>query len=158
MLEINQQAFITKPEGIRGLYDRHAGMLLGYIYGVVKDRKLAEEYLIKVFSDLSQEFNKINWEKNNSWCQLQKFTRERLATFPATLKYFENPEVGKLKKTDTASVYLNRLTDEQRVVFSEVYYYGRSIAELSNGLNKTEDSIRKTLKEAFVIMRKGGEN
>ncbi|MDO7742605.1 MAG: hypothetical protein MUP99_02495, partial [Pedobacter sp.] len=54
--------------------------------------------------------------------------------------------------------YFGQLTKEQKHIFSEVYYYGKTIAAISIDLDKTEDSIRKTLKEAFAIMRKSGEN
>ncbi|WP_371416343.1 sigma factor-like helix-turn-helix DNA-binding protein [Pedobacter sp. L105] len=53
---------------------------------------------------------------------------------------------------------VEQLTDDQKKVFYDVYYRGRTIAVISAELNETEDLIRKTLKEAFTIMKKNGEN
>lgn len=145
-----------QPESIRGLYDRHAGMLLGYIFEVVKDRKLAEEYLIKVFCDLSIQINDVSRTGITGWPQLQKFAREKLLSLPDGPRYI-SLNTG-LKISDAPNSYLSQLTEEQRQVFCDVYYNGKTIAEISGTLNKTEDLTRKTLKEAFAIMRKGSEN
>ncbi|NQX40016.1 Sigma-70, region 4 [Pedobacter steynii] len=145
-----------QPESIRSLYDRHAGMLLGYIFEVVKDRKLAEEYLIKVFCDLSIRYNDVNRTGISGWPQLQKFAREKLLSLPDSPRYV-SLNAG-VKISDSPNSYLRQLTEEQRQVFCDVYYNGRTIADISITLNKTEDLTRKTLKEAFAIMRKGSEN
>lgn len=55
-----------------------------------------------------------------------------------------------------ANTYLDRLNEMQRRVFCEVYHHGQTISALSVALNTTEDLTRKTLKEAFLIMRSGG--
>lgn len=159
MLEMNQKALIgNKPENVRSLYDRHAGMLLGYIFGVVKDRKLADKYLVQLFCDLSQHFHEIDWESNNNWCLLQRFAKEKLAAFTFADKVNETQETADLNMHDSGNKYLAKLTDEQKLVFCEVYYRGKTVAAISEELKKTEDLIRKTLKEAFAIIRKGGEN
>lgn len=160
MLEINQQALIeNKPESLRNLYDRHGGMLLGYIFGIVKDRKLAEEYLVQLFCDLSQHFNEIKWDGTSNWCLLQRFAKEKLSGFIHTARECEAPAGDDLIKHSHGNKYLEQLTDEQQLVFCDVYYHGKTIAAISIELNKTEDLIRKILKEAFaIIRRKGGEN
>lgn len=145
-----------QSESIRSLYDRHAGMLLGYIFELVKDRKLAEAYLVKVFCELSLRFNDANFTEITGWSQLHKFAREMLLSSsdsfrPIGLK--AGLEIPGAPDSD-----LRQLTGEQRQVFSDVYYNGKTIADISRSLNKTEDLTRKTLKEAFAIMRKSSEN
>lgn len=158
MLKIDQKAFIeNKPESLESLYQRHGGMLLGYIFEVVKDRKLAEEYLVEMFCELSQQFDQMDWNGTNSWCQLQRFAKRRLALLNANARYFEPPAVPGLVHS-SCNKYLEQLSLEQKQVFCDVYYHGKMIPVISRELNKTEDSIRKTLKEAFAIMRRSGEN
>jgi DNA-directed RNA polymerase specialized sigma24 family protein len=159
MLEINEQAFLeNKPEGLRRLYDQHAGTLLGFLFGVLKDRKLAEEYLVQLFSELSGQYKELSWDGDNSWGQLQKFAKDKLAKFNAAATDCEPGTKSGLKEFEHKNKYIDRLTDDQKFVFCEVYYHGKTIIELSDRLNKTEDLIRKTLKEAFAIIRKSGEN
>ena len=159
MLKTNRQVSVeSNAENLRNLYDRHAGMLLGYIIEVVKDRKLAEEWLVKLFCDLSLHIHEINWENTSSWCQLQRFAKSRLAHFNTANKQLEVNSAGGLVMHSGHNKYLERLTDEQKIVFCNVYYHGKSTADISIELNKPEVVIRKTLKEAFAIMRKGAEN
>jgi hypothetical protein len=159
MLKTTREVLIdSNAENIRSLYDRHAGMLLGYIIEIVRDRKLAEEWLIKLFCELSIHFNEINWESTSSWCQLQRFAKNRLAEFIAVNRQLDGNGIPGLSMHNEGNKYLERLTDEQKVVFCDVYYNGKSTAAISIELNKPEDVIRKTLKEAFAIMRKGVEN
>ena len=88
MLETTPQSLTEhQPESIRSLYDRHAGMLLGYIFEVVKDLKLAGEYLIKVFCDLSIRFKDVNPTGISGWPQLQQFAREKLLSLPDSPRY-----------------------------------------------------------------------
>ncbi|SHF28192.1 RNA polymerase sigma factor [Pedobacter caeni] len=157
MLETTPQSLTEhKPQSIRSLYERHGGMLLGYIFEVVKDRKLAEEYLIKIFCDLSVQLNDVSHTDISGWPQLQKFTREKLLSSAEHSKFVGlNPG---LKMSGAPNHYLEQLTEEQRQVFCDVYYYGKTIADISKTLNLTEDLTRKALKEAFAIMRKGSEN
>lgn len=159
MLKINRQVVIEKkPETIRSLYDRHAGMLLGYIYEVVKDRRLAEELLVQLFCELSEQFDNINWVGTNSWCQLQRFAKEKLSAFHESVKDCEEPPASGLMMNGQHNSHLSQLTEEQKQIFCAIYYHGKSIAEISKELKITEDLTRKALKEAFAIMRKGGEN
>lgn len=80
MLESTSQVTIDhQSQSIRCLYDKHAGMLLGYIFEVVKDRKLAEEYLVEIFSAISLLREKQGEEDINTWCQLLKYTKKNAA-------------------------------------------------------------------------------
>jgi len=159
MLKINRRTLIEgRAEDVRSLYDKYAGMMLGYITGVVKDERLAEEYLIELFSDLSNQFNEINWDGTNSWCELQRFAKNKLAAMADRLTSVETSVTGGLVMSKPNDRHFEEMTDEQRHIFSAVYYQGKGIAALSKELNKTEDLIRKTLKETFAIIRKSGKN
>lgn len=158
MLKVDRKVFIeNKPESLESLYQRHGGMLLGYIFEVVQDRKLAEKYLVEMFCELSQQFDQMTWNGTNSWCQLQRFAKARLAVLNADARFLK-PKAVSGTVHSSCNKYLEQLTNEQRQVFCDVYYHGKMIPVISRELNKTEDSIRKTLKEAFAIMRKSGEN
>jgi len=155
MLRTEPRALINNNHTtVRSLYDRHAGMLLGYIFEIVKDRKLAEEYLVEIFCDISQHFNELNWDGVNNWCQLQRFTRRKLSQLTHAELFGER--IGITNGLNNR--YAEHFTAEQHLVFHDVYYYGKSIEVISRELNKPEDSIRKTLKEAFAIMRRSCEN
>lgn len=157
MLNIDQGALTeNKLAGVRSLYDRHAAKLLGYIFDVVKDRKLAEEYLVKIFCEVSDQFDDLGWD--GSWCQLQRFAKHKLLVFVDTVKNNDLGYEEGLIVQHPCGASFGQLNKEQKHIFSEVYYYGKTIAAISTDLHITEDLIRKTLKEAFAIMRKSGEN
>ncbi|RZL22611.1 MAG: hypothetical protein EOO96_23890, partial [Pedobacter sp.] len=59
---------------IRQLYDKYAGMLLGFIRGSVQDQKRSEEFLIKIISEFALETN----GKAASWLELRQFARYKL--------------------------------------------------------------------------------
>jgi len=42
-------------------------MLFGYIVAIVKDKQIAESYLVKIFSNISVQFNRIDWEDGSPW-------------------------------------------------------------------------------------------
>lgn len=159
MLKINRRTLTeVRAEDVRSLYDKYAGMMLGYITGVVKDERLAEEYLVELFSDLSNQFNEINWDGTNSWCELQRFAKNKLSTMTDKPTSIAPSVAGGLVISSSKDRYFEKMTDEQRQIFDAVYYQGKEIATLSKELNKTEDLIRKTLKETFAILRKSGKN
>ncbi|KIO75099.1 hypothetical protein TH53_22435 [Pedobacter lusitanus] len=133
-------------------------MLLGYIFEIVKDRNLAEEYMVKIFCDISQKFNEINWDDTNSWCQLQRFAKSRLNLLLESGVPDESPQIQEAIRSVAADKFPDQFTAEQHHIFYGVYYYGKSIEAISKELNKTEESTRKTLKEAFTIMRSSCEN
>ncbi|CAM4301577.1 Sigma-70, region 4 [Pedobacter westerhofensis] len=155
MLKTDRQVLLeSKPESIRSLYDKYAGTLLGYIFEIVKDSKLAEECLVHIFCELSAAFGAENARGPQNWSQLQRFARGRLEAFPGVS--------GKISAGVLAhnsyDQHLSALSQEQKKVFLDIYYHGKGLAKLAAELNKTEEFIRKTLKEAFAILRKSGEN
>lgn len=146
----------TKPASINTLYDNYAAMLLGYINEVVNDKVVAEEYLLKTFTTIAQNFNCINWSESNNWVQLLGFARAELIPFHDAIKSCEVPAV--VSMNSTVYKYLDKMTEEQKHVFCSVYYNKKTIAELSKEINKAEELIKTLLKEAFCIIRRFNEN
>jgi DNA-directed RNA polymerase specialized sigma24 family protein len=147
----------TKPPGIHILYDNYAAMLLGYINEVVKDKAVAEEYLLKTFNTIAQKINCTNWSENNNWVQLLRFAREELIPFYDTVKGCEAPAVASIND-NIAYKYFDKMTADQKHVFCSIYYSKKTTAELSAEINKSEDLIKTLLKEAFCIIRRLNEN
>jgi len=136
----------TKSLSMHNLYDAYAGMLLGYIFEIVKDKALAEEYLVKTFSAIHSSFDKINWGETSNWCQLQSFAKKELAAF--------NRSAGLTKPAGTLpNRYLDLMSEEQKLVFCNIYYCKKTTIELAKELNKPEALVKKLLKEAFAIIR-----
>lgn len=155
MLKTDRQVLTeSKPESIHSLYDRYAGMLLGYISEIVKDSKLAEECLVHIFCELSVVFGAENHEGPQNWCQLQRFAKSRLGSFHGASGKLQTERPGDRSHDQR----LTGLSMVQKKVFLDIYYHGTAVSVLAAELNKTEEFIRKTLKEAFAILRKSGEN
>jgi len=127
-------------------------MLLGYISEVVKDQPLAEQYLISVFNDISDKTDEITGEGVNTWLQLLSLAKSKLIRFFDTMPDCEN-EVSDIGRYNLGNRF-GKMTSEQKQIFCEIYYHGKNISQLSQQLNKSEESIRKILKEAFIILRR----
>ncbi|WP_231427558.1 MULTISPECIES: RNA polymerase sigma factor [Pedobacter] len=132
---------------IRQLYDKYAGMLLGFIRGSVQDQKRSEEFLIKIISEFALETN----GKAASWLELRQFARYKLIEFYP----IGNAEIIIGNSTNDN---LNLLDREERDVFQAVYYQGKSIAQLADLLNKNENTLRTQLKSSIDKIRKARGN
>lgn len=138
---------------LHDLYDRYAGMLLGYLSEVVKDQKQAEQHLVNIFNNIPEHLSELSSTETNTWCQLQRLAKKHLtgSSVADNGEYTGNGmtiEPGRNK-------FLDRMTNEQQVIFCGVYYNHKTITQLAAELNKPEELIRKTLREAFAIIRKG---
>ncbi|QNK64439.1 sigma-70 family RNA polymerase sigma factor [Pedobacter sp. PAMC26386] len=159
MLNTESLVLIEKNRAsVRIIYDRYGGMLLGYLFEIVKDRNKAEEYLVKIFCDISQHFDELNWNDSSGWCQLQRFAKNSIKPLTGTSSLIKNTERQSLLNSDSDNKYPDHFSQEQHHIFYGIYYYGKSIEKISKELNRTEESILKTLKEAFSIMRNICEN
>ena len=158
MLKTDRQLYIdNKPNQIRSLYEKYSSMLLGYILGVVKDQKIAEEYLVLIFAELAQQPEHIALEGTNNWWPLLRFAKDHLRQISASAEITKS-EFNHMFVQNVQDSYLSDLTEEQKKVFNDTYYLGKTTNAISIELNKPEVSIRKTLKEAFVLIKKGCEN
>ncbi|MBB5440037.1 hypothetical protein HDC92_003735 [Pedobacter sp. AK017] len=150
MLQINQNLSVKNgDERLKQVYDQYGGMLLGYINQVIDNEKIAEEFLVNIFTDIARNYNVWNWDEYNIWSQLLNFARSKLIGFSEmAMAIGLDPQ-----KNSASNKCFTKLSTEQRHVLKEVYYKGRLIQTLAKNENKPEDLIRKTLKEAFDQIR-----
>jgi DNA-directed RNA polymerase specialized sigma24 family protein len=154
MVKQDQVVLQIQSMGIHHLYDKYAAMLLGYIFEVVGDKVVAEEYLVRIFSGLAQNFNEKDWRTDNNWSLLQTYAKHQLAKF-------DNAATGcqtGFTNHNTQNRYLNKMTEEQKQVFCNIYYRKKTTAQLAAEIDKSEELIKKLLKESFTIIRKLNEN
>lgn len=144
--------FQTKPQSIHSLYDAYAGMLLGYIFEVVKDQQLAEDYLVKTFSRIAKHFNETNWTDSNVWSQLLRFAKNELGAFHRATA--QNTVSEGHAQATLPNAYLDLMTDEQKLVFCNIYYSKKTTSQLARELQKPEVEVKQLLKEAFAVIRR----
>ncbi len=154
MLKQDQAVLHANLPSVRSLYDDFAAMLLGYIVEVIGDKRIAEEYLAKIFNGLAQNFTEIDWNEGSNWCALQRYAKDQLAKFDHAAAGCDPPGT----QMDLPNRYLNKMTNEQKLVFCNIYYRKKSTAQLATEINKPEELVKKLLKEAFTIIRKSNEN
>lgn len=152
MVKEGQELLNTKTLSIPGLYDAYAGMLLGYIFEVVKDRKLAEDYLVKTFCRVAENFNETDWAEANLWCLLQRFAKNELVAFYETAKSYAVPTGD--ASAEFSNAYLGHMTEQQKLVFCNIYYSKKTTTQLAGELNIKEAEVKHLLKEAFAIIRR----
>ncbi|WEK20866.1 MAG: sigma-70 family RNA polymerase sigma factor [Candidatus Pedobacter colombiensis] len=142
---------------LQKLYNSYADMLFGYIFEVVNDRIVAETCLLNIFCQLSKELESKRTEEISTWAQVFRFAKDKLPTFNDGLK---DPPPHKSEPIKYKELHpcLSGLNDEQRKIFCDSYYYGKTIAAISIELNQPEVSIRKSLREAFAIIKTGSGN
>lgn len=131
-------------------YDRYAGMLLGYIFEVVKDRELAKEYTVEVFTKFAHTADQHSTD--NVWLQLQRTAKTQLAGFYQSVALCEDYSVNYMQNS-----HVSQMSAEQRNIFCAVYYHGKTTADLAAQFNKQESEIRKTLREAFTFIKQRRE-
>jgi uncharacterized protein YktB (UPF0637 family) len=88
---------------------------------------------------------------------LQRIAKSELASFNDTSKGWNTPSTTNYKG-GLPNKYLDRMNDEQRFVFCSIYYSKKTTAQLAAEINKPEEQIKQSLKEAFAIIRKANEN
>ena len=125
-------------------------MLLGYIFEVVKDHKLAEEYTAEVFTKFARTPDQHS--TTNVWLQLQQAAKTQLTAFYQSLALCEDYSANYMQNT-----HVSQMSTEQRNIFCAVYYHGKTTADLAAQFNKQESEIRKTLREAFAFIKQRRE-
>jgi DNA-directed RNA polymerase specialized sigma24 family protein len=136
---------------VHKLYQQYAGMLLGYIYDVVKNQAIAEQYLVAVFKDAVHELNEFANEDVSTFCYLQALARKKLTEYFRSTTYHKEENI--LKSDICNNKYIKQMTNEQRLVFCGIHWHGKTVASLATELNKPEENIRKILKDCFTIIR-----
>lgn len=141
---------------LQELYHNYGGMLFGYIYEVVDDKKKAEKYLLEVFMSLSEDIESQNLMVN-TWAELFRYTKHQLSRLHHTTNHttLSPSETTRHKELHPS---LNQLDGKQRKIFCDSYYHGKTIDAISTALNQPEALIRKTLRAAFIKIRNGSGN
>jgi DNA-directed RNA polymerase specialized sigma24 family protein len=157
MLKMEETLIVNDSAQLQKLYSSYADLLFGYISEVVNDRSVAEKCLLKVFCNLSYELESKKNEEINNWAQIFRYAKHKLASFSDVPKDPppDKSETTPYKELHPHLIYLN---DEQRKVFCDAYYYGKTIEAISIELNQPEASIRKSLRQAFTIIKTGSGN
>ncbi len=139
---------------VRSLYDSYGAMLLGYLFEVVQDRGIAEQYLIDIFNEVAKTPANYNANGLSTLSQLQILARKKLAPYYTTVKDCGTEQRNAKSTTAKQNKYLSQMTPEQQHVFCGLHYHGKSIAMLAIEIQQPEDDIRKILKESFTLIRK----
>lgn len=151
---MNQHISITNPAlATRAIYDEYAGLLLGYIFEVVKDKNIAEQYLVAVFKELPQHLHDIILPGANTYQRLLLLARKVLADVFATMPAC-NPTDKKALLPARPNKFLERMSEEEQFIFCSVHYNGKSISTLALELNQPEQAIKKILQQAFAAIRR----
>ena len=140
------------------LYNSYGAMLLGFIFEIVKNQLIAEQYLIEVFNDVPNGLTDYAEKGLNMLSQLQMLARKKLEPFFETAKGCFGAQVVENGKIISNNKYIAQMTPDQKLVFCGIHYHGKSISILSIELNKPADEIRKLLKESFTLIRKSNGN
>lgn len=147
----------SKLAAVRNLYNSYAAKLLGYIHEVVQDKQVAEQYLQAVFNDVPNEIEELSKTGVNALCRLQIMARQKLVVF---FKTFDN-ETDRQAWQNMSRInnkHIALMTSLQQQVFLGVYYQCKTTSNIAKELNNSEEQIRKTLKECFIIIRTRGNN
>ena len=139
---------------MQAIYDEYAGMLLGYIFEVVKDKNLAEQYLIAVFNELPRHLNDVAQPGVNTYYRLQLLARKMLAAFFETIPACNNTDDGFSYLPARPNKFLDSMNKEEQLIFCSVHYHRKSISTLATELNKPEEVIKKILQQAFAAIRR----
>ncbi len=138
----------------RTLYDSYGAMLLGYLFEVVRDQCVAEQYLVDIFNEVAKEPANYNANGLSTLSQLQILARKKLTPYCQTLKDSGTGQDNAKSTTAKQNKYMSQMTPEQQHVFCGLQYHGKSIGVLAIEMQKPEDDIRKILKEAFTLIRR----
>jgi DNA-directed RNA polymerase specialized sigma24 family protein len=143
----------TSTQTKQDLFNKFGGVLFGYISEVVKNKPLAEKYLVDIFNQLQfSDIQDITRPGINTFIYLQTIARNKLAAFTASVN-----EYADTRKPSTITVKDNKFIDlmnpDQQQVFCGIHYHGKTAAQIAAELNKTEDAVRELLRESFHIIR-----
>lgn len=144
----------SKLSSVHNLYNSYAAMLLGYIFEVVKNRKVAEQYLVAVFNDAAMTPDEFYKPGVNAFCSLQLIARKKLASFFEGVGECSAAEAVQKNTLTGKSKFIKLMTADQKLVFCGVYWQGKTTSKLAAELGRPDEDIRRVLKECFTIIRR----
>lgn len=130
-------------------------MLLGYLFEALKNKVVAEQYLVDIFNELQfSDIQAISKPGVNTFSQLQMMARKKLTSFSRAADECADAD-GKLKDlVIIGNKFIDLMSAEQQMVFCGVHYHGKTTTGLAAQLSKPEEEIKRILKESFIIIRK----
>ncbi|WP_342648648.1 hypothetical protein [Mucilaginibacter sp. CSA2-8R] len=148
----NHSSLAKREDALRAIYNQYGGALLGYITGIVNDHTEAENHFVEIFKRISRFADELIGPEVNTWLRLQQLAKNFLYknTQPAL-----NIGATKFVAPGQPNNSLNLLTAEQQYIFCNIYYGNRSIEALAQEMSIATDDIRRSLREAFSVIRNG---
>ncbi|AXY77904.1 hypothetical protein D3H65_29660 [Paraflavitalea soli] len=138
------------------LYNNYSSMLYGYVLQFIPDKKEAEKVLVLVFGALASRLQEACNSTLSVYCWMQVEARKVILEYKKKQSGPSNghpPANGQPKNAYYLSL-LQEASEEQRLVFSEIFLQGREKEELANQLQKNVQDISRLLKESLLIMQK----
>ena len=133
-------------------------MLYGYVLQFVPDNKEAEKVLILIFGKVSARLQEACTSDLSVYCWLQVEARKAILEYKRqSSNDSSNDHQPVTTGHDGNAYYLSLLqdaSDEQRLVFKELFLHGREKEELARQLQKNVQEISRLLNESLLIMRK----
>ncbi len=137
----------------RALYYRYSSWLLGYLLEVLKDHRLAEQYLVEIFKEVPARLTDLH---EHPWIGLKALAKAKLLGHFNGLRIKDMVDdlsnTGDRLKFDS---FISTMSTEQQIVFCGVYYYQRSTQNLAEEMGITDQEVKRILKEAFVMIKNG---
>lgn len=150
---INQDHLIQ----VRQLYQQYGAALFGYLIEVFKDRVVAEQCLVDFFKDLPNELEELSKPGVNVFRHLQVALRKKAALYARSVRVIVATGAAPDDVTDGKNKFTAPMNNDERLVFCGIYRHGKTIADLAAELGKSEDTIRRILKECFTSIRNSGQ-
>ncbi|WP_022831092.1 sigma factor-like helix-turn-helix DNA-binding protein [Mucilaginibacter oryzae] len=148
----------SKLSAVSTLYANYAAKLFGYIFEVVKNQSVAEQYLVAVFNDVPNEIDDFLKTGANALCRLQMMARKKLSEFFETLDNETDKQALQNLQPLANNKYVAMMSPLQQQVFYAIHYRGHTIAQVAAELSKSNEEVKKVLKQCFTIIRNGRDN
>ncbi|MEO3406592.1 hypothetical protein AAFN85_21940 [Mucilaginibacter sp. CAU 1740] len=148
----------SKLLAVSTLYNNYAAKLFGYIFEVVKNQSVAEQYLVAVFNDVPNEIDDFLKTGVNALCRLQMMARKKLSQFFETLDNETDRQAWQNIQPSVNNKYVAMMDPLQRQVFYAVHYQCKTTVQVATELSRSNEEIRRILKECFTIIRNGRDN
>ncbi|MDT3404865.1 RNA polymerase sigma factor [Mucilaginibacter terrae] len=142
----NNEVLIT-----RALYYRYSSWLLGYLIELVKDKDIAEQYLVDIFKEVPKHLEDFDGPDTLRWKNLRKLAQSKLRGVRVRNTNKDIMSSERIKFDG----FVSNLTIEQQIVFCGVYYYQKSTSTLAQELNIADTDVKRLLKEAFTMIKNG---
>jgi len=156
-----------RPEALRALYDRHAGVVLALCCRMLRDRSAAEDLLIDTFYEIWERSSRYQPHRapplaylllvarTRALDRLRSRTSESKALAPAGLAMFTDPlnETMLAERRASLKNALQQLEPLQREAIECSFYDGLSHGEIAEKLNKPLGTIKSSIRQGLIRLR-----